>query len=199
VVEPTRWFTTGLTTTLSATFNGGLASLSNWDALTGATSLDQHRDLWLQQTNLQELATQTQGLFGARQTEWISLAYLAGGLWLISKKIISWHIPVAFITALLLISLLHNLLRQDDISIPVYLFGGATMLGAFFISTDPVSAATSNRGRLLYAALTGVLVYLIRTYGSYPDGVAFAVLVSNCAVPMIDRLDFWLRRVTPHG
>ena len=66
------------------------------------------------------------------------------------------------------------------------------MLCAFFISTDPVSAAASKRGRIIYASLTGILVYLIRTWGAYPDGVAFAVLLANCAVPSIDRLDIWL-------
>ena len=60
------------------------------------------------------------------------------------------------------------------------------MLGAFFIATDPVSAATSDRGRLIYATGIGVLTYVIRTWGGYPDGVAFAVLLMNLAVPLID-------------
>jgi electron transport complex protein RnfD len=61
------------------------------------------------------------------------------------------------------------------------------MLGAFFIATDPVSAATSDRGRLIYAAGIGFFTYVIRTWGGYPDGVAFAVLLMNLAVPLIDR------------
>ena len=72
-----------------------------------------------------------------------------------------------------------------------HLFGGAPMLGAFFIATDPVSAAASNRGRLIYAAGAGALVYLIRTFGAYPDAVAFAVLLMNCTVPALDRMDIW--------
>ena len=67
-----------------------------------------------------------------------------------------------------------------------HLFSGATMLGAFFIATDPVSASTTNRGRLIYGALIGLLVYLIRTFGGYPDAVAFSVLLLNMAVPLID-------------
>jgi len=63
---------------------------------------------------------------------------------------------------------------------------GATMLGAFFIATDPVTAATTNRGRLIYGAIAGLLVWLIRTYGGYPEGVAFAVLLANICVPLID-------------
>jgi electron transport complex protein RnfD len=61
------------------------------------------------------------------------------------------------------------------------------MLGAFFIATDPVSAATSDRGRLVYGAAIGLLTWIIRTWGSYPDGVAFAVLIANAFVPLIDR------------
>ena len=61
------------------------------------------------------------------------------------------------------------------------------MLGAFFIATDPVSAASSDRGRLIYGAGIGVLTWVIRRWGSYPDGLAFAVLLMNLAVPLIDR------------
>jgi H+/Na+-translocating ferredoxin:NAD+ oxidoreductase subunit D len=68
-----------------------------------------------------------------------------------------------------------------------HLFSGASMLGAFFIATDPVSAATTDRGRLIYGAGIGVLTYAIRTWGGYPDGVAFSVLLMNGAAPLIDR------------
>ena len=68
-----------------------------------------------------------------------------------------------------------------------HLASGATMLGAFFIATDPVSAATSDRGRLVYGAGIGLLTWIIRSWGGFPDGVAFAVLLMNLAVPLIDR------------
>ena len=193
-------FSVPLSDALGASFNGGLATQSlnttGWDALTGATALDQHRTLNLQNTAPSDVFMQTQGWFGARQGEWINLAFLAGGLWLLSRKVINWHIPLSFLGTLLLATLLHNLLHDTPLSIPVYLFGGATMLCAFFISTDPVTAAASNHGRILYAALTGLLVYIIRAYGAYPDGVAFAVLLANCTVPAIDRLDIFLNRDT---
>ncbi len=67
-----------------------------------------------------------------------------------------------------------------------HLFSGATMFAAFFIITDPVSSAVSNKGRLLFGALTGILVYLIRVLGNYPDAVAFAVLILNFCAPFID-------------
>jgi Predicted NADH:ubiquinone oxidoreductase, subunit RnfD len=71
------------------------------------------------------------------------------------------------------------------------------MLGAFFIATDPVSAATSDRGRLWYGAGIGVLVWVIRKWGGYPDGFAFAVLLMNLAVPLIDR--YTIPRIYGHA
>jgi electron transport complex protein RnfD len=68
-----------------------------------------------------------------------------------------------------------------------HFFSGATMLGAFFIATEPVSAAGTERGRLIYGAGIGMLVYALRTWGTYPDGVAFSVLLMNGAVPLINR------------
>lgn len=181
-----------LSDSLHTVFNGGLTVLPQWDALTGATALDQHRTLVLQD-NASDI-TQTKGLFGAIQSEWINLAYLAGGLWLLHKNVINWHIPVSLLAALLMAMLIHKLLQPTPLLLSVNLFGGATMLGAFFIATDPVSAAASAKGRLLYGALIGLLVYIIRAYGAYPDSIAFAVLLANCAVPAIDRLDIWLNR-----
>jgi electron transport complex protein RnfD len=75
---------------------------------------------------------------------------------------------------------------QSLASPQMHLLSGATMLGAFFILTDPVTASTTNRGRLIFGALAGLLVWLIRSFGGYPDGVAFAVLLANITVPLID-------------
>ena len=67
-----------------------------------------------------------------------------------------------------------------------HLFSGGTMLGAFFIATDPVSGSTTPRGKLIFGFAAGVLAYIIRVFGGYPDGVAFAVLLLNLCVPIID-------------
>lgn len=69
---------------------------------------------------------------------------------------------------------------------PFHIFSGATLLCAFFIATDPVSAATTEKGRLIYGFCIGLLIYIIRSWGGYPDAVAFAVLLMNMAVPLID-------------
>ena len=119
--------------------------------------------------------------------QWANLGFLLGGLFLLWKKAINWHIPVAFLAAIYLISgFFHLFDDQLYIGPMTHLFSGATMLGAFFIATDPVSACTTNKGRLFFAASIGVIIVLIRNFGGYPDAVAFAVLLMNMAAPLID-------------
>jgi len=120
--------------------------------------------------------------------QWLNLAFLLGGLVLIATKVISWHIPAGVLLGTAIPALIAGLVQPDQsISMSMHLFSGATMLGAFFIATDPVSAATSNRGRLYFGLLIGGLVFVIRTWGGYPDGMAFAVLLANMCVPIIDK------------
>ncbi len=128
------------------------------------------------------------GQFAGYGWEWVSLAYLVGGAALLYKRIYSWHAPVGMLGALALMSLLFwNGSGSDSNGSPLFhLFSGATMLGAFFIVTDPVSGATSKLGRLIFGAGVGILVYVIRAWGGYPDAVAFAVLLMNLAAPTID-------------
>ncbi|MGE5469337.1 MAG: RnfABCDGE type electron transport complex subunit D [Bacteroidota bacterium] len=127
------------------------------------------------------------GQFAGRGWEWISLAYLLGGLWLFERKIITWQAPTGFIGALLLISGGLWLYSPAQFANPLFhLFSGGAMLGAFFIATDPVSGATTPRGKLIFGAGAGLLTYLIRVFGGYPDGVAFAILFMNICVPLID-------------
>ncbi|UVJ43033.1 RnfABCDGE type electron transport complex subunit D [Pseudomonas sp. LS1212] len=130
------------------------------------------------------------GNYGAKGIEWANLAFLAGGLFLMQQRVFSWHAPVAMLGSLFVISLLcWNGSGSDSNGSPVFhLLSGATMLGAFFIVTEPVSGPRSPRARLLFGAGVGLLVYLIRTWGNYPDGVAFAVLLMNLTVPALDRL-----------
>lgn len=119
--------------------------------------------------------------------QWVNIGFLIGGLFLLVRGAIRWHIPVSFLLSLMLCASIGWLLSPEKCAPPVmHLLSGATMLGAFFIATDPVTASTTNRGRLIFGALIGLLVWLIRTYGGYPDGVAFAVLLANITVPLID-------------
>lgn len=120
---------------------------------------------------------------------WVNLGYLLGGLFLLQQKVIAWRIPVAVLASLLGASVIGWLITPDATATPMlHLFSGATMLGAFFIATDPVTASTTPKGRLIYGALIGLLVYLIRRVGGYPDAFAFAILLANLCVPLIDSL-----------
>ncbi|CAL1239527.1 RnfABCDGE type electron transport complex subunit D [Candidatus Methylocalor cossyra] len=119
---------------------------------------------------------------------WANLGFLLGGLWLLGRRLIDWRIPAAFLATLSALTLALFLIDPARHAPPsVHLFGGGTMLGAFFIATDPVSAATTPAGRLIFGAGIGALVVAIRAFGGYPDGVAFAVLLLNLAAPTLDR------------
>jgi electron transport complex protein RnfD len=159
-----------------------------YDAVTAATPLDLLRqnegllveDLYRQYSQF--------GQWAGLGWEWVNLAFLGGGAWLLYKRIFTWHAPLAMLTALGLCAWLgYDGGSSNSGGSPLFHWlSGGTMLGAFFIITDPVSSAVSNRGRLIFGALIGVLIYIIRTAGHYPDAVAFAVLVLNFAAPFID-------------
>jgi len=120
--------------------------------------------------------------------EWVNLGFLLGGIFLIAKKAIDWVTPVSFLISLFICSLIAFLISPDSsASTMFHWLSGATMLGAFFILTDPVSGATSTKGRIIFAALAGLIVYLIRKFGGYPDAIAFAVLLCNMSAPLIDQ------------
>lgn len=118
----------------------------------------------------------------------VNIAYLFGGIIMLNRQIISWQIPFAFLATLMFCSLLSWLMIPLQYVSPMkHLFSGETMLGAFFIATDPVTAAVTPRGRLIYGAIIGLLIWIIRVYGGYPDAVSFAVLIANMSVPFIDQ------------
>jgi Na+-translocating ferredoxin:NAD+ oxidoreductase subunit D len=129
----------------------------------------------------------TFGNIGGKGWEWIAVGYLLGGLWLIQQRIITWHMPAAFLATLALVAGIASLASPEQFAGPLFhsLTGGA-MLGAFFIVTDPVSGATTPRGKLIFAAGIALLTWIIRVFGAYPDGIAFATLLMNIGVPLID-------------
>jgi electron transport complex protein RnfD len=128
------------------------------------------------------------GSLGGRGWEWVTAAYLAGGLYLLARRVISWHVPAATLGGLTICTLVLWLLDPVAHAAPLqHLLSGGLMLGAFFIATDPVSGCTSNLGRLWFGAGVGIITLVIRQWGGYPDGVAFAVLLMNMAAPLIDR------------
>ncbi len=193
-VEMTRWALPNIA--LDGTTVGLVEALKAiWanapiDAYSGATPLDivkQNSGLTLQSLYAAEPALAT-GRFAGAGWEWVNLAFLGGGIFLLYKKVFTWHAPVAMLTSLLVLSVAFydNGSSASAGSPLLHLFSGGTMLGAFFIITDPVSSAVSNKGRLIYGATIGLLVFVIRIWGNYPDAVAFSVLVMNFAAPFID-------------
>ncbi|MDJ0833851.1 MAG: electron transport complex subunit RsxD [Gammaproteobacteria bacterium] len=166
----------------------GFSDLQQWDALTMATPLDQYKtNLGLNMMVSEIRQSPVFGDFGGVGWEWIANWWFLGGLYLLYTKTIRWHIPVSMLGAVLLFALIFYVMDPDSIASPgFHLFSGGVMLGAFFIATDPVSASTTNKGRLVYGCMIGTLVYIIRSWGGYPDGVAFAVLLANMCVPLID-------------
>ncbi|NKB38133.1 MAG: RnfABCDGE type electron transport complex subunit D [Gammaproteobacteria bacterium] len=158
------------------------------DGISGATALDQMKTQLGSMGMVSEIKLEPAfGQYGGAGWEWIACAYLFGGLALTILGLIRWHIPVAVLLAIFLFSLFFHLYDSDIYPSPLFhIFSGGTILCAFFIATDPVSASTSAKGKILYGGLIGVLCFSIRTWGSYPDGIAFAILVANACVPLID-------------
>jgi len=158
------------------------------DGMTMATPLDIMKqnssllieDLWASQAQF--------GRWAGRGWEWVNLGFLTGGILLLYRRIFTWHAPVSMLLALaLMAALFYDGGSSNSGGSPIFhLLSGATMLGAFFIVTDPVTSAVSNKGRIIYGASIGVLLYIIRVWGNYPDAIAFAVLLMNFAAPLLD-------------
>ncbi len=165
-----------------------LADMQQWDALSSATPLDQYKTGLGQ--NLSATDIRQSPVFGGIAGvgwDWVAGGWLVGGIWLLVSRTIYWHIPTAVLTGLGATALIFYLFSPESVASPVFhLFAGSIIIGAFFIATDPVTAATTRIGRIYYGFMIGVLVYIIRNWGGYPDGVAFAVLLANMCVPVID-------------
>lgn len=168
------------------------------DGLTGATALGHLKtelggDAGATDIIQQHMKT-ADALFGfsaGSLGETSALLILLGGCWLLLMRIISWHIPVAMIGTVVLLSFLFNLIDPDKYAgIGFHLFTGSLLLGAFFIATDYVTSPASKKGQLLFGAGCGALSYVIRTWGGYPEGISFAVLFMNALTPLID---IWFR------
>lgn len=170
---------------------GQLPAQMSLDALTSATPLDNIKTLLSSgSSSISEIQSSGRsfGTIGGLGVEWVNLAFLAGGLWMLYKGYIRWHIPVAFLTALFLMSFIFGYVVDSDThpSPLFHLFSGASMLGAFFIATDPISSSTTPKGRIIFGAGIGCLVYIIRTWGGFPDAIAFSVIIMNIGVPLLD-------------
>ncbi|HEY0973333.1 MAG TPA: RnfABCDGE type electron transport complex subunit D [Solimonas sp.] len=156
------------------------------DAASGATLLTRMTDALRQQQTLGELFEDS-GVGFASLT--VGMAWMAGGIWLIRRRLIPWQIPLGTTLGLTICALMPWMLDGDRYASPfVHLFSGAVLFAAFFVATEPRSSPRQARARLLYGVGIGALLYAIRGWGDYPDGIAFAVLLMNFLVPLLDRL-----------
>lgn len=169
-------------------FGSQLPSGMTLDAVTMATPLDTLKtQLHLGHSASDILQMPIYGHLAGHGSEMVALAFILGGLYLLLNRIISWHLPVAFLASMFITSGIFYLVDPTHYASPVlHWFSGAAMLAAFFILTDPVTSPTTTRGKLIFAAGAGFLTYIIRVFGGFPDGVAFATLLMNICVPLID-------------
>jgi len=173
---------------LDLVFSG--ASSISQDAYTSATALDTLRTQVRLGKHVADILAQPAFAGrggGAGSQAIVALMYLAGGLLLVADRLVTWHIPLALLAGVAATAgVLHLLGPAQHAGALFHLLSGGAMLGAFFIATDPVTAASTPLGKLIYAGLAGFLTVVIRDYGAYPDGVAFAILLMNVMVPFID-------------
>ncbi|SFW97605.1 RnfABCDGE type electron transport complex subunit D [Marinospirillum alkaliphilum] len=199
-VEMTQWIAPEAVQLDRPDFVAGLGqtfgSLSLLDAYTGATLLDEVKNqqslgaalpdiLQAQQYNM---AATLLGQHAGSTGESTALLLLLGGLFLLFRGVITWQAPVGLLLGLGVPALLMNLWQPESYpGLAFHLFTGGAMLAAWFIVTDPVTGPTTATGRLVFGLGCGLLAWLVRTWGSYPEGIAFAVMLMNSATPVLDR------------
>lgn len=158
------------------------------DAETGATALDALRFRG-GATVAETTAGGAFGALGAAGFEWMNAAALLGGLYLLLVRVVHWRLPAAVLLGIAApAAAFYDGGSSASLGSPIFhWFSGATMLAAFFIATDPVTAPRRAAHQWLFGLGIGALVFAIRAGGSYPDGVAFAVLLGNVAASILDR------------
>lgn len=170
-----------------------LTGIENSDASTGATTLGFIKTEFSQNRLLPEILQNysailnfigwTRGSLGETSTLLLGL----GGMWLIRRGVIQWYISVSLLlTVALLAGFFHIMDNEHYISPMLHLNSGAMMCVAFFIATDYVTSPNTKAGQLVFGAGCGLLIFVIRTWGAYPEGAGFAVLLMNAATPLID-------------
>jgi electron transport complex protein RnfD len=164
---------------------------TNIDAISNATPLQQiHQFQQIKQTtevlspNANDYLNALVGNIGGVIGETCAIALILGGLYLLIRKVISWHIPVCYIATVFVLTLIFG--GSSRIA-PYELLCGGLMLGAFFMATDYTTSPMTNKGKVIFAIGCGFITTIIRLYGGYPEGVSYSILLMNLTVPLIDR------------
>jgi len=173
---------------LAYIFGGVLPDGIKLDAITMATPLDTLKThLHLSENVKDILDMPIYGRLAGQGSEMVAWGFMLGGAYLLMTRIISWHIPLAYLGTLFAIAGIFHLIDPAHYVTPLFhWFSGAAILGAFFILTDPITSPTTHKGKLIFAAGAALITYLIRAFGGFPDGMAFATLLMNICVPLID-------------
>ena len=165
------------------------------DAYTSATVLDSVKTAVGQGGSVQDglsdrlaIGSWIAGTNAGSMAEGADVLLLLGGIALVLTRVIRWFIPVSTLLSLAAISTIFNLIDPTTYAdAGVHLFTGTAVLGAFYIATDPVTSPTSPKGQIFFGASLGILVYVIRTWAQYPEGMSFAILLMNAVTPLINR------------
>jgi electron transport complex protein RnfD len=165
------------------------------DATTGATPLGIVKEGLANGTPLSELMNQIpsfvdmlMGKMGGSAGEVAALAILIGLVYMLYRKIITWHIPVSVLGTIAIFAGILNFSNPEAFAGPAFhLLTGGALLGAVFMATDYVTSPMTNKGMIIFGVGIGVITVLIRVFGAYPEGMSFAILIMNAFVPLIDR------------
>jgi electron transport complex protein RnfD len=165
------------------------------DAVTGATPLGIMKEGLAKGDSLTDIMTQIPSLtdmligkIGGSLGEISAIALLIGFVYLLWKKIITWHIPVSMVGAAAVFAAILHGANPEAYADPLFhVFTGGLLLGAIFMATDYVTSPMSKTGMLIYGAMIGVITILIRVFGAYPEGVSFAILIMNAFTPLINK------------
>lgn len=151
------------------------------DAATYATPLAQLKAGYLDASLGELMLGQCGGTIG----ETCAIALIIGGVYLLYKHVISWKIPVIYIAT---VAILFGVIGRHGMRMPLQeIMAGGVMLGGIFMATDYASSPVTPKGQIIFAVGAGLITYLIRTFGGYPEGVSYSILIMNCAVPLIER------------
>lgn len=165
------------------------------DAVTGPTALGVVKEGLAKGESISQLASQIPdytnmllGQMGGSLGEVSALALILGGLFMLFRKIITWHIPISYLLTVTLFTGILWQINPDKFMDPVFhLLTGGMMLGAIFMATDMVTSPMSGKGMIIFGIGCGILTILIRIWGAYPEGVSFAILIMNALVPLINK------------
>lgn len=128
------------------------------------------------------------GQMGGSFGEVSAIAILIGAIYLLCRRVISWHIPVSFLLTAFVFAGIFWLVDPSQFANPFFhLITGGMMLGACFMATDMVTSPTSPWGMIVFGAGCGLITMIIRLFGAYPEGVSFSILIMNALVPLIDK------------